>query len=227
MTFRLVHYEGWKKMPLLYVIAIMILVIGSVSCTVPQVPTSSSAPVSTPKPSSPPVSSVPSPSSQTTPISKWTADGVISEGEYTKVRTFGDYELRWTSDEQNIYIAIKAKTIGFVAVAVQPGSRMKDADIILGFVKDGKAEVYDLFSTGDFGPHPPDTELGGVNNLLEFGGKEESGYTTIEFKRALDTGDRYDRPLVKGSNKIIWSYGSNDSLTVKHINRGYGELELP
>jgi hypothetical protein len=87
--------------------------------------------------------------------------------------------------------------------------------------------VYDLFSTGDFGPHPPDIEQGGVNNILEFGGKEEGGYTTIEFKRALDTGDRYDRAFVRGSNKIIWSYGSSDSLAMKHINRGYGELELP
>jgi len=121
---------------------------------------------------------------------------------------------------------MKAKTGGYVSVAVQPGSRMKDADMVLGFVKDGETTVYDLFSTGDFGPHPPDTNLGGTDDILEFAGKEEGGFTTIEFKRAMDTGDKYDKPLVRGANKIIWAYGSSDSLSGRHSNRGYGEFTL-
>ena len=111
-------------------------------------------------------------------------------------------------------------------MAVQPGSQMKDADMVFGFVKDGETTVYDLFSTGSFGPHPPDTELGGTHDILEYGGKEEGGFTTIEFKRALDTGDEYDNPLFPGMNKIIWSYGSSDSLAIKHSTRGYGEINL-
>jgi len=83
-----------------------------------------------------------------------------------------------------------------------------------------------MFSICDNGPHPPDTELGVTNDILEFGGSEEDGFTTIEFKRALDTGDDHDNPLSKGVNKIIWSYGSSDSPTLKHFNRGYGELNL-
>ena len=78
----------------------------------------------------------------------------------------------------------------------------------------------------DFGPHPQDTELGGTNDILEFAGKEEDGYTTIEFKRKLDTGDKYDNPLVKGKNQILWSYGPDDTATSKHVNRGYGEISL-
>ena len=83
-----------------------------------------------------------------------------------------------------------------------------------------------MFSTGDFGPHPPDTELGGTYDILDFGGGEEGGYTSIEFKRALNTGDKYDNALSRGVNKIIWSYGSEDDLKSKHINRGYGELTI-
>jgi len=103
---------------------------------------------------------------------------------------------------------------------------MKNADMVLGSVEDGEATVYDQFSTGDFGPHKADTELGGTDDILEFGGKEAGGYTIIEFKRALNTGDKYDHPLSKGANKIIWSYGSDDKSTIKHVNRGYGELDL-
>jgi len=160
------------------------------------------------------------------PAASWKPDGKISDGEYTGVFKSGEYELHWTNDNESIYIGMKAKTTGWVAMAVQPGSLMKDADMVLGFVKDGQTVIYDLFSPGDFGPHPPDTEQGGKNDILEFGGGEEGGFTTIEFKRALDTGDKYDKPLASGKNKIIWAYGSTDDFTRQHSNRGYGEITL-
>jgi len=198
------------------------LVAFNASCGKPApTPTTPPPPATTPSPS-------PTPSPPQTPAPKtgWLTDGVIAAGEYAKVKTFGDYEISWSSDDKYIYVGMKAKTAGWVALGIQPGDRMKDADMIFGFIKDGKATVYDLFSTGDFGPHPQDTELGGSNNILEFGGKEEGGYTVIEFKRLLNTGDKYDIPLSKGVNKIIWAYGSDDQFTVKHFNRGYGEIDL-
>ena len=86
--------------------------------------------------------------------------------------------------------------------------------------------MIDMFSTGDFGPHPPDVELGGEDDILLFGGEEEGGYTVIEVKRALDTGDKYDIPIVKGINKIIWAYGLDDTISMKHTVRGYGDTEI-
>jgi hypothetical protein len=156
----------------------------------------------------------------------WSADGIIKVREYHGSNNYGDYTIHWRSDEQYIHIGIIAKTNGWVAMALQPGSRMKDADMVLGFVKDGTVEVQDLYSTGDFGPHPLDSELGGTDDILEFGGREEGGFTTIEFKRSLTTMDKYDISIQKGVNRIIWAYGSSDSLTVKHSTRGYGEINL-
>jgi hypothetical protein len=156
----------------------------------------------------------------------WSADGIIKVREYHGSNNYGDYTIHWRSDEQYIYIGMTAKTSGWVAMAFQPGSRMKDADMIFGFVNDGKVEVYDLYSTGNFGPHALDTELGGTDNILNYSGKEGGGVTTIEFKRQLRTEDEYDIPISKGINEIIWAYGSSDSLTVKHSTRGYGEINL-
>jgi len=111
-------------------------------------------------------------------------------------------------------------------VAIQPGSRMKDADIILGFVDGSVVSVFDLFSTGDFGPHPPDTDLGGTNDVVEFGGIDNGTYTIIEFKRLLNTEDKFDNEIVEGKNKIIWSFSNADGLEIKHSSRGYGEIEI-
>ncbi|HEX7364746.1 MAG TPA: DOMON domain-containing protein [Dehalococcoidia bacterium] len=195
------------------------------ACSSPQVP---SVPPSVPtQPSIPETPSEPSPPDTTMrPTATWTADGVISSGEYPNANTYGDYELSWRSEEQFICIGLKVKTTGWVAVGIQPGLTMNNADIILGDINNGQVAVYDQYSTGNFGPHPPDEQLGGTNDILEFGGKEIAGYTIIEFKRALDTGDQYDRPLANGSNKIIWAYGSDDQIQVKHSSRGYGEIGL-
>jgi hypothetical protein len=61
---------------------------------------------------------------------------------------------------------------------------------------------------------------------MESGGKEEGESTTLEFKRKLDTGDKYDRAFSPGKNTIIWAYGADDQPDKKHAGRGHGELDL-
>jgi len=170
--------------------------------------------------------STPIPTPGTTLGAKWTPDGIISAREYSNSEKYGDYEIHWKADDEYIYVGMRARASGFVAVGIQSERRMKNADMVFGFVKDGEVSIFDMFSTGDFGPHPPDTELGGTNDIADFGGKEDGGFTTIEFKRRLITDDEYDNPLSAGKNKIIWSYGSTDSPTLRHSQRGYGELTL-
>lgn len=206
------RYRNHNLFFLIIICVFLLSIAGLSACAEPAPP---SPPTPTPTSGPPPK-----------PADVWSADGVITAEEYPGEMQYGDYEIHWASDEQYVYIGISAKTSGWVAVGFQPGRRMKDADMVFGFVEDGETTVYDLFSTGDFGPHPLDTELGGTDDILKFGGSEEEGVTTIEFKRALDTGDEYDKPLSQGINKIIWAYGSDDKLALKHARRGYGELNL-
>jgi hypothetical protein len=204
------------------IIGFLLLVSSTLSCTQPV-----SQPVtaqSTPLGNSSQTGTQPVP--QTKPTVLWKADGVVTSGEYSATNVYGDYSVSWVADDTYVYIAIKAKTIGWVAVGIQPGLTMKDADIIIGFVKDGKAVVTDQYSTGPLGPHLKDTELGGTDDILEYGGREEGGYTVIEFKRALKTGDKYDRTFVKGINKIIFSFCTSDDITSNHSTRGYGQIDL-
>jgi hypothetical protein len=61
---------------------------------------------------------------------------------------------------------------------------------------------------------------------VEFGGREQGGVTTIEFKRRLVTGDGYDGELASGVNEIIWAYSPFDDTRQKHAEHGYGEIKL-
>lgn len=188
----------------------------------------SSAPASST--TTPPITPATTASAQTTAATpatqsaEWSPDGVIQAGEYTGSHQYGAYSISWRTDGQFIYLGLSARTSGWVAVSLQPGTGMKDADMILGFVKDGKAEILDLYCTDNLGTHPADTELGGIHNILASGGKEEGGVTTLEFKRALSTGDKYDQAVKAGANKIMWSYGSSDNTDLKHRENGYGEI---
>ena len=168
----------------------------------------------------------PAPAGPTGPATTWIADGVISADEYQNTRAYGDYTIYWSNDNDYVYIGMKAKTAGWVAVGFGAETLMKNADIIEGSVSDGKLTIADMFSPNVVGAHPTDIELGGTDDILASAGKFDNGYTTIEFKRKLDTGDKFDKPLVKGINKIIWAYSNQPVLTIKHSSRGSGEIEL-
>jgi outer membrane protein assembly factor BamB len=164
------------------------------------------------------------------PVGEWVPDGIISEGEYSKTLSLsgGNYIVHWKNDGKNLYLALEGRTEGFVAIGFEPTQAMKDADMVMGWVSRGEATVLDLYSTGIYGPHPPDEELGGTNDILESGGAEFDGWTVIEFERKMDTADGFDKALRPGQTvDIIWSMSSSDSLTIRHnLGRGTARLSL-
>lgn len=204
------------------VLALFLLIAGSVACTMS---TSSTVPAQPSGQNTGSNTDVPA-VVQTNPAVSWKADGIITQGEYAGTVAYGDYSISWFADGTNIHIGLRAKTAGWVAVGIQPATTMRDADIIIGFVRNNRAEVTDSYSTGSFGPHPRDTDIGGTDDILESGGKEEGGYTVIEFKRALKTNDKYDKSVTAGMNKMIYSFGSDDDINSKHVMRGYGQINI-
>ena len=190
-----------------------------------ETPKPTEVPNTTPTPEQKPIDE-PKPAPQT---SSWKADGIITQNEYKNSREFGSgrFTVYWSNDEEYIYMALKGQTSGWVSIGFEPTIAMRDADMILGFVSGGIPTVLDQYSTGDFGPHPSDEQLGGTNDLIETSGSEASGFTIIEFKRKLNTGDRYDKAFTKGQNiTIIWSLGSSDSINAMHTLRGGGSIKL-
>lgn len=213
--------------PLLTGVLISVLLFSTIACgkseTMTQTETTSiSVPTSTA------TQTTTLPSSMTVITTEWSADGIINSNEYSNSVIYdnGNFEIYWKTVSQYIYFGIKAKTDGWVSIGLNATQRMKNADMILGWVSNGTASVSDEFSTSDFGPHSEDTTLGGTADINEFNGKQENNYTTIEFKRALVTGDTFDASISQGIMPIIWSYSSSDDINTKHTNRGYGQLRI-
>ena len=179
------------------------------------------APTATPTPEPPTATPVPEPA--------WQPDGVIGEGEYAHQVEAAGVTFYWSNDAEYLYGALSAQTSGWVSVGFDPESRMQGANYILGYVQGGQTVIEDMYGTRPSGPgsHPADVELGGRNDILEYGGREEGGVTAIEFKIPLDSGDEYDKPLRPGmSYGIILAMGPSDDLQSYHSARGYAEITL-
>ncbi len=154
---------------------------------------------------------------------EWVPDGVISAGEYAENLNLssGRYKVHWRNNADELLMGLEGRTEGFVAIGFEPVQAMMGADMIMGWVSGGKATVLDLNSTGTYGPHPPDEDLGGRDDILEFGGNESDGWTVIEFKRKMNTQDPFDKSFQPGQMvSIIWSMSSSDSLAPRHDVRG-------
>ncbi len=163
------------------------------------------------------------------PSKNSTIDGIVSVGEYDDDATFGggSFVVYWTVNGTNITMAMVGKAVGYVSIGFEPTRYMKDADMIFGWVDANGVMVTDTYCTGDFGPHPLDTVLGGTYDILLFNGTEINGTTTIEFVRELDSGDKFDKPIpAKGSLDILWAISDRDDPESAHTERGDGTLLL-
>ena len=156
-------------------------------------------------------------------------DGLISPGEYDFLAVFGSgqFQLHWKVVDDTIQLALVGRTTGWVSIGLEPSAKMKDADMLLAWVANGQASAVDLWSLGATGPHEPDTTLGGTHDILDVGGTESGGITTIELVRKLDTGDGRDRVIpANGTLDLIWAIGPDDGFSLEHTARGYGSIDL-
>lgn len=150
-----------------------------------------------------------------TTISGPTVDGVSAASEYnaSEVSIAGAQLWYHLSPEGALTVAVKAPTAGWVGIGFGT-QKMDGASIVIGFVKDGKAEYKSVTGRGrtlvDGGSLKP--------AAIAFG--EASGFTTLEM--------RFDAmPYVKsGKLDFIVAYGPADSFAPKHVKRGSGSFTL-
>lgn len=157
-------------------------------------------------------------------------DGVIAPGEYEHNQSFqGDlFHLLWTIDNGTLHLAIEARTTGWIALGLEPTVLMKDADMIIGWWNGTTDfQVVDAYSTGQTGPHPPDTEIGGSYDILTYLATQSDGWTMVELTRLVDTGDPLDRAIrADGSMTVMWAVSDSTSFDSKHGQRGTAKVDF-
>ncbi|MGC9522232.1 MAG: DOMON domain-containing protein [Anaerolineae bacterium] len=163
-----------------------------------------------------------------TATANWSADGIITDGEYASNADFGDMRIWWRNDEDTLYLGMEGDTSGWVAIGLNPQQGMQGADYLFGYVENGEALLWDAWGTAPRGPnHPPDEDLGGTDDIVDFAGVEEAGVTRFELQIPLDSGDDYDHTLEPGENyPFIVAIGHEDDYDAYHTRYDRGEITI-
>ncbi len=140
-----------------------------------------------------------------------------------------DFLLEAETNKEKLILTLSAKTTGWVAIAIEPEEGMEKGDIQLGWVDDalGIAMGNDCFGTSP-DQFESDMVLGGEQNMLILSGAQDKNHTKICFSFDLDSGDKYDKALVRGKAYKFRLYGADsDSLKAKPTLKAEGEITIP
>jgi hypothetical protein len=136
--------------------------------------------------------------------------------------------LEWKADSIYLNVTLGAQTTGWIALGLDPGFAMKDANLIIGYVKDDSVYIRDDYGNTPTS-HRSDVSAGGEDNVINKSGTEENGITTISFSIPLNSGDSRDRPLQIGNNyKILLAHGPDgaDDFTTHHEKKTSLKIKL-
>ncbi|XP_078593907.1 DBH-like monooxygenase protein 1 homolog [Branchiostoma floridae x Branchiostoma japonicum] len=117
----------------------------------------------------------------------------------------GKYNLFWKFDEEKIEFEAHVQTKGWVGLGLSPNGGMPGSDIVIGWVKDGKAHLTDRYADAKAQPavdESQDWEL--------VSGNENGTHTVLRFSRKLMTCDTKDRVINKDTMRVIWAWHDED-----------------
>lgn len=123
----------------------------------------------------------------------------------------------WSVEGENLTIKISAPTTGWVGIGFNATDQMKNANIILGLVKDGKVEISNEYGNQPT-MHTANTKRGGKDNVTVIGGNETGNTTSLEFSIPLKGGNP-DESVIdpKADTAVILAYGPDrKSNKLKH-----------
>ncbi|BFZ05906.1 hypothetical protein BsWGS_08945 [Bradybaena similaris] len=138
-----------------------------------------------------------------------------------------NYELYWEFNDTHIVFETHVKTHGYVGFGISPNGGMAGSDIVIGWVKDGKAYFKDRYANGNSVP-----DVDASQDWFLLSAAEIGEYTVLKMVRKLDTCDPVDRAILVGTTRVIYSYSSVDPTSDANVpyhgsvNRGAKSLLL-
>ena len=120
-----------------------------------------------------------------------------------------DYEIQ----NDSVQIELKAPTRGWVGIGFNDKNAIIGSDLLLFSVRNGKTISADQYVRGPQ-DHPDDNVLGGRCDIQVLSGQEVNGWTTVQFKIPLNSGDQFDfEHDFEKETWLIMAYSREDDFT--------------
>lgn len=108
----------------------------------------------------------------------------------TILKTPDVYKVYWKAVDDKMVFEVQVKTKGWVGFGLSPNGGMKGSDVVIGWVKDGKAYLEDRYAEGKTEPR-----LDRKQDWKLLWGKNFRSFTILKFERKLRTCDKDDRTI--------------------------------
>lgn len=136
--------------------------------------------------------------------------------------------FEWTVEGSQIHIRLSGKTSGWVGIGFNPTHAMKNANFVIGYVKDNKVTITNQFGNSNFS-HTPYKSAGKEGDLTKVSGKEANGITQIAFTMPLKNKDNPESAIKPDAETVVMlAHGPNHvkSFFVKHLFKTELEVNL-
>ena len=147
--------------------------------------------------------------------------GTARKGDpgYTYRIAVDKIQFNWSVENKNLRVKLAARNPGWVGIGFNPTDGMKDANFILGYVKDGVAVISNQHGVSST-LHKKNEDIGGAGHVMNPSGMEKNGITEISFTIPLTTGGMLDRPIdLNGNTAVLLAYGESKNLAQLHSFR--------
>ncbi|XP_059144068.1 DBH-like monooxygenase protein 1 [Physella acuta] len=130
----------------------------------------------------------------------------LDAGNLTYHETLDEnYQLYWNFNSSHIIFKTVVKTNGFIGFGISPNGGMSNADVVIGWVKDGVPHFADRHAQGHVMPAVDTQQDWHLVEAVEVGET-----TSLVFIRELNTCDPQDLPITNSTTRIIFSYHPSD-----------------
>jgi hypothetical protein len=144
---------------------------------------------------------------------------IAGDAGYTYKIQVDTMSFNWAVDNRWLKVKLAAETEGWLGIGFNPSEQMKDANFIVGFVKDGAVVVNDEHGIENK-VHKEDEDIGGASNVEDISGSEGPSGTEIAFTIPLSSDDSLDKSIDTESDiTVLLAYGKTDRLVQQHIMR--------
>ncbi|PID26722.1 MAG: hypothetical protein CR982_08775 [Candidatus Cloacimonadota bacterium] len=134
-------------------------------------------------------------------------------------------EIEYLKKSDEFKFSLIGKTDGWISIGFGQERKMKDGEIYIGFVKDGKVYFEHHYGTSSVSHK----KIKDFNNfkVLEFEKKDK--FTKIVFKRSASNYDKDFQKKLKSGDEINFMYaiGRKPNFRLIHSERGSEKIKLP
>lgn len=143
--------------------------------------------------------------------------GTAGAGEpgYDYALTVEKMQFHWRLDKDELRVKLRAPVAAWLSAGFNPSKGMKDANLIIGHMENGRAVITDQHGV-DTKKHRKDTDLGGEDDVREPSGSRTGGETVISFAIPVRARDQLDKPVLPDA-VVLLAYGKTDEAEQQHL----------